>query len=98
MCDELCNLEYLKSLTVKAYGLQELPNNFKNLKNLEVLDLSFNCFTSLDKLTQTINKTNFPKMRKLHLYGQRRNDVITDLEASSKDNYQYNGTDSAETM
>lgn len=91
MCDELCNLEYLKSLTVKAYGLQELPNNFKNLKNLEVLDLSFNCFTSLDKLTQTINKTNFPKMRKLHLYGQRRNDVITDLEASSKDNYQYNG-------
>lgn len=91
MCDELCNLEYLKSLTVKAYGLQELPENFKNLKNLEVLDLSFNCFTSLDKLTQTINKTNFPKMRKLHLYGQRRNDVITDLEASSKDNYQYNG-------
>lgn len=91
ICDELCNLEHLKSLTVKAYGLQELPNSFKNLKNLEVLDLSFNCFTSLDKLTQTINKTNFPKMRKLHLYGQRRNDVITDLEASSKDNYQYNG-------
>ena len=91
ICDELCNLEHLKSLTVKAYGLQELPNSFKNLKSLEVLDLSFNCFTSLDKLTQTINKTNFPKMRKLHLYGQRRNDVITDLEASSKDNYQYNG-------
>ena len=91
ICDELCNLEHLKSLTVKAYGLQELPNSFKNLKSLEVLDLSFNCFTSLDKLTQTINKTNFPKMHKLHLYGQRRNDVITDLEASSKDNYQYNG-------
>ncbi len=91
ICDELCNLEHLKSLTVKAYGLQELPNSFKNLKSLEVLDLSFNCFTSLDKLTQIINKTNFPKMRKLHLYGQRRNDVITDLEASSKDNYQYNG-------
>ena len=31
MCDELCNLEYLKSLTVKAYGLQELPNNFLSL-------------------------------------------------------------------
>lgn len=93
ICDELCNLEYLKSLTVKAYGLQELPKNFKNLKNLEVLDLSFNNFISLDALTQIINKQNFSKMRKLHLYGQRRNDVITDLEASSKDNYQYNGKD-----
>lgn len=91
ICDELCNLERLKSLTVKAYGLQELPKSFKNLKNLEVLDLSFNSFISLDALTQVINKQNFPNMRKLHLYGQRRNDVITDLEASSKDNYHYNG-------
>lgn len=92
ICDELCDLKYLKSLTVKAYGLQELPKNFKNLKeSLEVLDLSFNSFTSLDALTQIINKQNFPKMRKLHLYGQRRNDVVIDLQQSQSDGYKYNG-------
>lgn len=91
ICDELCNLEHLKNLTVKAYGLQELPENFKNLESLEVLDLSFNGFTSLDALTQVINKANFPNMRKLHLYGQRRNDVITDLQQSQNDSYLYNG-------
>lgn len=92
ICNELCDLKYLKNLTVKAYGLQELPENFKNLKeSLEVLDLSFNGFTSLDALTQVINKQNFPHLRKLHLYGQRRNDVVIDLQQSQNDGYLYNG-------
>lgn len=92
LCKELCNLDYLKFLTVRAFGLSNLPENFKNLgKSLEILDLGFNGFTSLATLTQIINKQNFPKLRRLHLYGQRKNDNVINLYEAAKNGYTYNG-------
>ena len=77
---EICELaQYgkLKNLTISAYGLSELPDNFKDLgKNLELLDLSSNNFE--DGL-EVINKANFPKLRILRLNKINRYDTTKDL-------------------
>lgn len=77
---EICELaQYgkLKELTISAYGLSELPDNFKDLgKNLELLDLSSNNFE--DGL-EVINKANFPKLRILRLNKINRYDTTKDL-------------------
>lgn len=77
---EICELaQYgrLKDLTISAYGLSELPDNFKDLgKNLELLDLSSNNFE--DGL-EVINKANFPKLRILRLNKINRYDTTKDL-------------------
>lgn len=77
---EICELaQYgnLKELTISAYGLSELPANFKDLgKTLELLDLSSNNFEDgLD----VINKENFPHLRILRLNKINRYDTTTDL-------------------
>ncbi|MEB3376106.1 hypothetical protein SFC43_34025 [Bacteroides sp. CR5/BHMF/2] len=52
----VCNLEYLKNLTVAAYGISKLPDEFKNLKSLETLDLGSNNF---EEIPEVLTPENF---------------------------------------
>ena len=93
--DEICSLKYLKNLTVQAYGLTQLPTNFVNLgKSLETLNLVSNNFNKLSDITNIVNEKNFPKLRNLILYAQRRTDVLIDIASLGKKNasgvYVYN--------
>lgn len=93
--DEICSLKYLKNLTVQAYGLTQLPANFVNLGNsLETLNLVSNNFNNLSDITNIVNEKNFPKLRNLILYAQRRTDVVTNIASLGEKNasgvYVYN--------
>ena len=93
--DEICSLKYLKNLTVQAYGLTQLPANFINLgKSLESLNLVSNNFNKLSDITNIVNEKNFPKLRNLILYAQRRTDVVTNIASLGEMNasgvYVYN--------
>ena len=93
--DEICSLKYLKNLTVQAYGLTQLPANFVNLgKSLETLNLVSNNFNKLSDITDIVNEKNFPKLRNLILYAQRRTDVVTNIASLGEKNasgvYVYN--------
>ena len=93
--DEICSLKYLKNLTVQAYGLTQLPASFVNLgKSLESLNLVSNNFNKLSDITNIVNEKNFPKLRNLILYAQRRTDVLIDIASLGKKNasgvYVYN--------
>ena len=73
--EHICKLENLKRLTVGAFGLNELPEEFKNLRNLEFLDLGSNNF---QRVPAIINKENFPNLRALVLNAQQRH-AVSDL-------------------
>ena len=73
--EHICKLTNLKRLTVGAFGLTELPEEFVNLKNLEYLDLGSNNFQSVPSI---ITKKNFPKLRALVLNAQQRH-AVSDL-------------------
>lgn len=93
--DEICSLKFLKNLTVQAYGLTQLPANFVKLgKSLESLNLVSNNFNQLSDITNIVNEKNFPKLRNLILYAQRRTDVLIDIASLGKKNasgvYVYN--------
>ena len=81
--DDLCKLERLKKLTISAYGLSSLPDNFKNLKNLQYLDISSNNFQSVPEV---LNETNFPKMTALIMNACQRY-MISDLYMTKKENF-----------
>ena len=93
--DEICSLKYLKNLTVQAYGLTQLPAGFAKLgKSLETLNLVSNNFNKLSDITDIVNEKNFPKLRNLILYAQRRTDVVTNIASLGEMNasgvYVYN--------
>ena len=93
--DEICSLKYLKNLTVQAYGLTQLPANFVKLgKSLESLNLVSNNFNKLSDITNIVNEKNFPKLRNLVLYAQRRTDVVINIASLGEKNasgvYVYN--------
>lgn len=93
--DEICSLEYLKNLTVQAYGLTQLPASFAKLgSSLETLNLVSNNFNKLSDITNIVNEKNFPKLRNLILYAQRRTDVVTNIASLGEKNasgvYVYN--------
>lgn len=93
--DEICSLKYLKNLTVQAYGLTQLPANFVKLgESLETLNLVSNNFNKLSDITNIVNEKNFPKLRNLILYAQRRTDVVTNIASLGEKNasgvYVYN--------
>ena len=73
--EHICKLTDLKRLTVGAFGLSELPEEFTNLKNLEYLDLGSNNF---QRVPSIITKENFPKLRALVLNAQQRH-AVSDL-------------------
>lgn len=93
--DDICSLKYLKNLTVQAYGLTQLPASFVNLgKSLESLNLVSNNFNKLSDITNIVNEKNFPKLRNLVLYAQRRTDVVINIASLGEMNasgvYVYN--------
>lgn len=93
--EEICSLKYLKNLTVQAYGLTQLPTNFVKLgKSLETLNLVSNNFNKLSDITNIVNEKNFPKLRNLVLYAQRRTDVVINIASLGEMNasgvYVYN--------
>ena len=93
--DEICSLKYLKNLTVQAYGLTQLPAGFAKLgSSLETLNLVSNNFNKLSDITNIVNEKNFPKLRNLILYAQRRTDVVTNIASLGEKNaagvYVYN--------
>lgn len=93
--NEICSLKYLKNLTIQAYGLTQLPADFVNLgKSLETLNLVSNNFNKLSDITNIVNEKNFPKLRNLILYAQRRTDVVTNIASLGEKNasgvYVYN--------
>lgn len=93
--DEICSLKYLKNLTVQAYGLTQLPASFVKLgKSLESLNLVNNNFNKLSDITDIVNEKNFPKLRNLILYAQRRTDVVINIASLGEKNasgvYVYN--------
>ena len=73
--EHICKLTDLKRLTVGAFGISELPEEFANLKNLEYLDLGSNNF---QRVPSIITKENFPKLRALVLNAQQRH-AVSDL-------------------
>jgi hypothetical protein len=73
--EHICKLSNLKRLTVGAFGLTELPEEFANLKNLEFLDLGSNNF---QRVPSIITKENFPKLRALVLNAMQRH-AVSDL-------------------
>ena len=93
--DEICSLKFLKNLTVQAYGLTQLPTGFAKLgSSLETLNLVSNNFNKLSDITNIVNEKNFPKLRNLILYAQRRTDVVTNIASLGEKNasgvYVYN--------
>lgn len=84
---EICELKYLKKLSITSYGLVELPKEFvklggtvdKSYVGLEELGLESNNFASLSQITDLVNKENFPKLKYLRLSGCRRTDTLLDM-------------------
>ena len=84
---EICELKYLKKLSITSYGLVELPEEFvklggtvdKSYVGLEELGLESNNFASLRQITDLVNKENFPKLKYLRLSGCRRTDTLLDM-------------------
>ena len=73
--EHICKLSNLKRLTVAAFGLTELPEEFANLKSLEYLDLGSNNF---QRVPSIITKENFPKLRALVMNAEQRH-AVSDL-------------------
>ena len=94
--EEICELRHLKELTVSAFGMDKLPENFnklggavdKSYTGLERLNIGSNNFSKLSELTKVINPSNFPKLNAFILTGCRRTDSYNDL--SQGDTYRGN--------
>ena len=66
----ICELKHLKHLQIGGYGLVSLPEDFVKLGNTLVsLDISSNNFTSVPAV---LTAKNFPKLKALHMNGNRR--------------------------
>ena len=68
----ITKLTQLKRLTIAAYGLVSLHPDFVNLKNLEYLDLSSNCFQTVPEI---LNQENFPNLHALEMNANQRNTI-----------------------
>lgn len=79
----ITTLTNLKRLTIGAYGLVSLPESFKNLVNLEHLDLSSNNFQEIPDI---LTPENFPKLHSLHLNTNTRR-TIYDLKNTVYEDY-----------
>ncbi len=79
----ITKLTQLKRLTLGAYGLTELPENFKALKNLEYLDLVGNNF---QRIPSILTPENFPNLHALIMNAQQRN-MIYDLSNTVTKNF-----------
>ena len=78
----ITKLTNLKRLTIGAYGLTELHPDFVNLKNLEYLDLSSNCFQEIPEI---LTPENFPNLHSLVMNACQRYTVY-DLSNDTREN------------
>ena len=78
----ITKLTQLKRLTIGAYGLTSLHPDFKNLKNLEFLDVSSNNFQNIPDI---LTPENFPNLHSLIMNANQRN-TIYDLSNDSREN------------
>ena len=78
----ITKLTQLKRLTIGAYGLTSLHPDFKNLKNLEFLDLSSKCFQNIPDI---LTPENFPNLHSLVMNANQRN-TIYDLSNDIREN------------
>ncbi len=76
----ITELKQLKRLTIGAYGLTTLPASFKNLENLESLNI---CANNFQRIPDIITKENFPKLRTLIMNANQRS-VVYDLSNTSR--------------
>lgn len=83
-CGEyICKLgDNLKRLTIGAYGLSALHEDFKNLKNLTYLNLESNNF---QKIPEIINPDTFPQLNALMLNANTRF-TVSDLSNEIREN------------
>lgn len=81
--EHICELTQLRKLTIGAYGLTTLPESFKNLRNLEYLDLSSNNFQNVPEV---LTPENFPKMTALIMNACQRN-TISDLSNTTRKDF-----------
>lgn len=80
--EHITKLTGLKRLTIGAYGLTSLHPDFVNLKNLEYLDLSSNCFESVPDM---LTPENFPNLHALIMNANQRY-TIYDLSNDVREN------------
>ena len=80
--EHVTKLTNLKRLTIGAYGLTELHPDFVNLKNLEYLDLSSNCF---EEIPEILTQENFPNLHSLVMNANQRYTVY-DLSNDTREN------------
>ena len=80
--EHITKLTGLKRLTIGAYGLTSLHPDFVNLKNLEYLDLSSNCFESIPDI---LTPENFPNLHALVMNANQRH-TIYDLSNDVREN------------
>lgn len=81
--EHICELTQLRKLTIGAYGLTTLPESFKNLKNLEYLDISSNNF---QEVPPVLTPENFPKLTALIMNACQRHNIF-DLSNTNVKNY-----------
>ena len=80
--EHITKLTNLKRLTIGAYGLVSLHPDFVNLKNLEYLDLSSNCFETIPDI---LTPENFPNLHALIMNANQRY-TIYDLSNDIREN------------
>ena len=74
--EDICKLTNLRRLTIGAYGLSSLPEEFKNLRNLEYLDISSNNF---EEVPEVLSMENFPKLTALMVNACQRY-MVSDIQ------------------
>lgn len=78
----ICELKQLRKLTIGAYGLNSLHEDFKNLTNLEYLNLESNNFQTIPAI---LNEEAFPKLTALILNANTRY-TVSDLSNDTRQN------------
>lgn len=76
----ICELKKLRKLTIGAYGLNSLHEDFKNLTNLEYLNLESNNFQTIPAI---LNEEAFPKLTALILNANTRY-TVSDLSNDTR--------------
>ena len=91
----ICMLENLKSLQIFSFGLTELHEDFKKLRNLENLDLSGNNFNDIPAV---LTPENFPELKYLTLLNNRRPSALGNMQDTAIDPETWGGFNKATAM
>lgn len=87
--EDIAELTQLKRLSLFSMGIDLLDDNFKNLVNLEVLDISGNNFNKVPEILLDLD--NFPNLTYLDMTGCRRRWVGTSMKDTTVDEEEWGG-------